>query len=162
MNRREFLKKSLEGIIIGVPLLCNCEKNPIKYSIPIDFETIGKGPVSTIKEKKSFVINNSIEWNKMYKEAFEELFSPPMGLADVPNTNFSKYTILAVYMGECPTSDYETNISDITESNNAISVKVSEKTPQESVYHLPTQPYHIVKTTKLKKQVIFESYLDEK
>jgi hypothetical protein len=162
MNRREFLKKSLEGIVIGVPLLCNCEKNPVKYSIPIDFETISRGHISTIKEKKSFVINNSIEWNKMYKEAFEGLFSPPENLINVPNTDFLKYTLLAVYMGECPTSGYEIDVSDITESNKAISVKVSEKNPQGSVYHLPTQPYHIVKTTKLKKQVIFESYLDEK
>lgn len=30
MNRRQFLKKSLEGIVIGVPLLCNCGKNPFK------------------------------------------------------------------------------------------------------------------------------------
>jgi len=30
MNRREFLKKSLEGIVIGsVPLIYNCGKNPV-------------------------------------------------------------------------------------------------------------------------------------
>ena len=33
MNRREFLKKGLEGIILGVPLLYNCEKNPVKSEL---------------------------------------------------------------------------------------------------------------------------------
>jgi hypothetical protein len=34
MNRREFLKKSLEGLIIGsIPLILNCEKNPVKSEL---------------------------------------------------------------------------------------------------------------------------------
>ena len=159
MNRRQFLKKSLEFILIcSILLIFSCWKNPVEYSIPVDFETIGKGNMSTINEKKSFVINNLTEWNKMWEEAFKEFFSPPEYLLNVPNTYFSRYTILAVYMGECPTSGYEIDISDITESNNAIFVKVSEKTPQGDFHYLSTHPYHIVKTTKLKKQVIFESY----
>jgi len=37
MNRREFLKKGLEGIIISsIPLISNCsKKNPIIYTGPI-------------------------------------------------------------------------------------------------------------------------------
>lgn len=37
MNRREFLKKTLEGIVIGsIPLISNCsEKNPVIYTGPI-------------------------------------------------------------------------------------------------------------------------------
>lgn len=159
MNRREFLKKSLEGIIIGsISLISSCGKNPVEYFITVDFETIGKGNMSTIKEKKSFVINDYTEWNKMWEEAFERLFSPPEYLLNVPNTYFSRYTILAVYMGEFHIWGCEINISDITESNNAIFVKVSEKTPQGDFHYLSINPYHIVKTTKLKKQVIFESY----
>jgi hypothetical protein len=30
MNRREFLRKSLEGIVIGIPLISSCGKNPVK------------------------------------------------------------------------------------------------------------------------------------
>ena len=30
MNRREFLKKGLEGIIVGIPLIYNCGKNPVE------------------------------------------------------------------------------------------------------------------------------------
>ena len=131
MNRREFLKRSLGGIVTGIPLI-SCSKNPVEYSFPVDFEIISKGNMSTIKEKKSFVINNYTEWNEMWKEAFEGLFSAPENLLNVPNTNFSKYTILAVYLGECPTSCYEIDISDITASTEAIFVKVSEKTPQIS------------------------------
>ena len=34
MNRREFLKKSLEGIVLGsITLIYNCSKNPVKSNI---------------------------------------------------------------------------------------------------------------------------------
>ena len=32
MNGREFLKKSLEGIVVGIPLISGCSKNPVDYS----------------------------------------------------------------------------------------------------------------------------------
>ena len=35
MNRREFLKKSLEGIVIGIPLISSCGKNPLKSEIEL-------------------------------------------------------------------------------------------------------------------------------
>ena len=44
MNRREFLKKSLEGIIIGIPLIYNCGKNPVEPDLdtnPIIKDGIG-------------------------------------------------------------------------------------------------------------------------
>jgi hypothetical protein len=34
MNRREFLKKSLEGIVLGsIPLIYNCDRNPLKSEL---------------------------------------------------------------------------------------------------------------------------------
>ena len=33
MNRREFLKKSLEGIVVGIPLIYDCSKNPVDSKI---------------------------------------------------------------------------------------------------------------------------------
>ena len=153
MNRREFVKKSLGGIVVGSIPYIGCSKNPVKYPVDIDFDTISKGYSSDIEEEKSFVINNDAEWNKMWKEAFERQFSAP---PSVPNTDFLENTVLAVYMGERPTTGYEINISDITESNNAIFVKVSEKTPQGGTGLAFTQPYHIVKVAKFKKPVIFK------
>ncbi len=35
MNRREFLKKSLEGIVISIPLISGCGKNSSKYELEI-------------------------------------------------------------------------------------------------------------------------------
>ena len=47
MNRREFLKKSLEGIVIcSIPLIYNCGKNPVNYEIKdifVDRELIADG-----------------------------------------------------------------------------------------------------------------------
>ena len=33
MNRREFLKKGLEGIIVGIPLILDCGKNPVSSEL---------------------------------------------------------------------------------------------------------------------------------
>ena len=48
MNRREFLKKSLEGIIISIPFISGCGKNPVdsKYELEgvyIDKELVSDG-----------------------------------------------------------------------------------------------------------------------
>ena len=46
MNRRQFLKKSLEGIVIGIPLISGCCKNPVSYKLEgiyIDRELLADG-----------------------------------------------------------------------------------------------------------------------
>jgi len=107
MNRREFIK-TLEGIVIAggigsIPLISGCgEKNPVGYSIPVDFETISKGYWSGIDEKKFLVINDYKEWNKIWEETFEHRSPRP----NVPNIDFLDYTVLAVYMGSCSTGGF--------------------------------------------------------
>ncbi len=33
MKRREFLKKGLEGVVIGIPLISGCLKNPLGFNM---------------------------------------------------------------------------------------------------------------------------------
>ena len=57
MNRREFLKKSIGGVVLSsIPLISGCEKNPVSYN--------GYGAIS-IKTEKSTYIWQQEESNKV-------------------------------------------------------------------------------------------------
>ena len=53
MNRREFLKKSLEGIIVGIPLIYNCGKNPVNPILEKTYiiQSIDEYPVKEFEKK---------------------------------------------------------------------------------------------------------------
>jgi hypothetical protein len=63
MNRREFLKKSLEGIIMGVPLLCNCEKNPINSEPKSNINSIVKDNIEYYVEtnKSTYKLGENVK-----------------------------------------------------------------------------------------------------
>jgi hypothetical protein len=79
-------------------------------------------------------------------------------IPELPTIDFSSSTIIAVFMGEFNTGGYSIEIKEIREYQDRIVVKV-EKTyppPGSPVTQAFTQPYHIVKTKKILKSVIFE------
>ncbi len=154
MDRREFLKRGLGGIVVGsVLLVSGCGKNPVKYSVNIDLHKIKKGTHSGMRKKENFVFNHFTEWNEVWKKTFK-IYTP--SIPDTPNVNFLAYEVLAVYMGFCPNTGYEISIIEIIESNNNTTVKVSETFKGGDQVNVATHPYHMVYTAKLKKPVIFE------
>ena len=60
MNRREFLKKSLEGIIIGsIPFINRCEKNPVKSTLQTDYFPLKVGNSWTYTNNMEQTIKNT-------------------------------------------------------------------------------------------------------
>ena len=80
MNRREFLKKGLEGIVIGIPLISGCEINPVDYSslknqvnlefgriIPfISIDGVNLGDKMETVEKKLGKSDGGFRWDGLY------------------------------------------------------------------------------------------------
>ena len=79
MNRREFLKKSLEGIIVGIPLIYNCGKNPVESEL----DDIYKYPVPDY---------DSEEWKQRTPEDVKAFYQIP---EDVLNKLSTKVLIQA-------------------------------------------------------------------
>ena len=63
MNRREFLKKGLEGIIVGIPLISSCGKNPLNSEPELNSNSIIKDNIEYYvqTDKKEYKLGESVE-----------------------------------------------------------------------------------------------------
>lgn len=109
----------------------------------IDFEEVSKGYYSGHVEPVNYVINTEEKWAEIWGK---------------PEVDFSKYTVIAVFMGEFPTGGYDIEVKNIIEHEDKIVVVVKKTSPEPGaiVTQAFTQPYHIVKIGKTNKPVVFE------
>jgi hypothetical protein len=116
MNRREFLKKSLEGIVLGsITLILNCEKNPIKYEIStneliqsyLDYSDIGvMWAYTSLQEGFDAVKRNCFELSELLKrkDVYIELLNyynkmdPAAYDINWPSAKIGKYTFQFTYI----------------------------------------------------------------
>jgi hypothetical protein len=118
----------------------------------LDFETISKGYYCGCSEPASHVINDEENWEKIWGLLF-------WGEKPAPEIDFSAHTVIAAFMGQFPTGGYTIEIKEIAEENDKIIVKVEKSYPAPGAYVTEafSQPYHVVKTGKINKKVIFET-----
>ena len=148
MKQKYFL---ILGVIVvfGLILISGCTQQK-----QINFETISKGYYSGHNEKKDYVINSQNEWVKLWNKTM----SNQIPLPEVPPVDFSKNTIIAVYQGSHSTGGYSIEITRIIEEDDQVIVYVKESSPSPGaeVTQAFTQPYHIVKTQKITKEIVFK------
>jgi len=115
----------------------------------IPFETVTKGSSCGHSDRKDHVINSQDEW--------EELWDITYSNPDVPTIDFQRNTIIAVYLGYRATGGFGIEIKAIVEKIYGIVVHVKETSPEPGspVTLANTQPYHIVKTRKLLRSIVF-------
>lgn len=133
------MKKIFFILIIGMIFVSSCSQTK-----NIEFETISKGSYSDHKEPANYVINTD-----------EELEN--LGIK-IPRVDFSQFSVIAVFMGEFNTGGHEIKIAEIVEKKSEIEVKVSKTFPKPGslVTQAFSQPYHVIKTNKVNKKVVFE------
>lgn len=76
----------------------------------------------------------------------------------IPNIDFSKETIVAVFMGEKTSGGYAVSIESVREENEKIIVQIKEikPGPKDMVTMVITQPFCFVKINSAGKEFIFE------
>ncbi|MDD2665590.1 MAG: protease complex subunit PrcB family protein [Methanocellales archaeon] len=119
----------------------------------LTFETISKGSSSDHDERKDYVIRDLSEWGTLWGKVHSRVsLTPPL-----PNVNFEDEMVIAVFQGSHPTGGYAIEITQIVEKESSIEVFVKETSPSPDsvVTQAFTQPYHIVKTKRVDKDVIF-------
>jgi len=141
--------------IILVIFLIGCSgKVPVENIVttPVSFETIEQGSYSTLSERQSIVIDNAEEW----KELWETMHANRQPLPELPQIDFKKEMVLAVFQGQQATGGYSIEVAKIVEDSNIV-VGVIEKTPPPGAFvtQAITSPYHLVKIAKTKKDIIF-------
>lgn len=116
------------------------------------FETIAKDFYSGQTQKENFVIENEDDfmslWDKIYPEP----------RPDIPDVDFEKYTVIAVFQGQMTTGGYEIRVNKVVEEKNNILVYIEEISPdpQDIVTQALTSPYHIIKMERTEKDIIFK------
>lgn len=116
----------------------------------LSFETIYLGGLGGVSERGDYVINSQEEWS--------ELFNKTRTPYEIPTMDFSKNTVIAVFMGARSTGGHTIKITNIVEMDDKVIVYVKEGSPGpgEIVTMAFTYPNHIVKTQKITKEVIFQ------
>jgi len=104
--------------------------------------TVEKGDQSNIEDAKQVVIHDAAEWRKLWQQ-----HSPDRPM---PGIDFSKESVVAVFMGSRNTAGYSIAIVSTTDANGALIVKYRETrpTPGGVTAQILTFPYHIVAIPK--------------
>lgn len=112
-----------------------------------------KGYHCGISEQKRIVITDPKEWADLWRQVHRNKIPTPK----VPTVDFSKNMVLAVFMGQKPTSGYAIQIAEVVQTDGEVAVKVKETTPTKGaiVLQVITQPFHIVVVPKVEAKVRF-------
>lgn len=91
--------------------------------------------------------NRVIKSEDELKEVYNDINSKRSPALDIPVINFSKETVVAIFIGEKNTGGYSIQIESVTDLDNQIKVIFKEATakPGENVSMALTQPYCIIK-----------------
>ncbi|MBX9671381.1 MAG: protease complex subunit PrcB family protein [Candidatus Obscuribacterales bacterium] len=118
----------------------------------MQFEVIKKGRQSGITQMETDVITNQEDWQKLWER------HDPSKLNKITNIDFSKKTVLAVFLGERPNAGYSVEIVSITAAPTATKVAYTVKKPAPGAMtaQMMTQPCHIVVCDKVPSTVTFE------
>ena len=124
-----------------------------------EFETIARGGHGRIEEPVNMVIKDHEKWDSLWNKVYKTRIPKP----DLPEVNFEKEMIIAVFMGYTSTGGYSVSIENIFAKGCKLTVerKVVTPGPDDLVTDEETQPFHIVKTTKTDKEIVFVKYTGE-
>jgi len=103
---------------------------------------------------QNYVIKDKGEWESLWARLFPELSER----RPLPEIDFERRTLLAVFQGNKPTSGYEISIREVVESENAVEVSVKAFAPGKHclVTGSDTSPFHIIEIQKTEKEVVFK------
>ena len=138
--------------LISILLISGCITQ--RSGQELTFETISKGSYSGHDERKDYVIRESSEWENLGDKMQSRVSPTP----DLPDVNFNDEMVIAVFQGSQSTGGYAIEITKIVEKENSVEVFIKETSPSPDsmVTQAFTQPYHIVKTKRVDKEVIFK------
>ena len=120
----------------------------------LQFETVAKEYHGGYGQRNDLVIKDDVAWKDLWNKTYSHIIPMP----NLPQVDFRKEMIIAVYMGARNSGGFSIDIASIQDLGSSIEVSVKEIVPfsgQGIVTMALTQPYHIVKVPKQDKKVVF-------
>jgi hypothetical protein len=127
--------------------------NQGEEEVIVPFEVIHSGVYSSITDKREVVVKNNDDYQKLMDELYSNLDQRPT----IPEVDFNKNYVAAVFMGTRNTGGYSINVDKVIRRTNDLTVSVYETSPGKScvVTESITYPYEIAKIPKIDKPVKF-------
>lgn len=141
--------------LVSLLLLFGCLQPPIGNQTSIDFTTIEQSANSGLQDRGAYVITSQAKWQSFWNSSHSNQDPIP----SLPQIDFSKETVVAVFMGGKSTGGYSIEIEKISFKPVGsgdpglapmIIVNFKETSPAQGdiVTQATTSPYHIVKIPK--------------
>jgi len=104
------------------------------------------GAMSGETKAQRVVIRKADEWKKLWAKTHGNVTPPPA----VPEVDFDKNMVLAVYQGQKGSGGYDVKIVKVVKGNKGVTAQVKETAPgkDDIVLTVITSPYHIVVVPK--------------
>ena len=141
-------------IIVGCTSLNSDEELELDESFfesadQVEFSTVRKSAFANnvFKEKESIVFRDEESFEEFWIKLFGNEFNTQ---PEVPEIDFTEYTVLASIMGVQRSGGFLLTITEIAETNGVTGVKIEEIEPGPNCFVTAaiTQPFHIVKFPK--------------
>ena len=119
----------------------------------LSFQTISKESIDSGVEKGNYVIKNSVEWKDLWLKAYSSRSPVPR----VPDIDFPKEIVIAVFNGPEFTGGYSIEITNVVEDDKTVNIIVKKYSPGDNcaVSQSQTSPFHIVKIPRTEKEIGF-------
>jgi len=115
----------------------------------VEFSTVHKSAsvAKSVVEKENAVFRDEESFQKFWRDLFVSEHNPD---PDVPEINFSEYTVIASLMGNQRSGGFSLTITEIAVSEDVTGVRIKEIEPGANcgVTAAITQPFHVVKIPK--------------
>lgn len=135
------------GLLAFVMVACKINVvNHIAVDNAITFEILKQEAYGGREKESTMVITSESQLVSLYNE---------LGWSDMPDVNFEKNSVVALFMGQKSTGGYSIGIKSITVEDKTATIKVMETTPQGgNVTMALTSPYCIALIPKTDKVVV--------
>lgn len=119
----------------------------------ISFESVARGFYSGHEQDEYYRITDNKEWQKIWKKTYSNVSPEPI----LPEIDFEKDMILAVFAGEFSSGGHSIEIGSIQEYERDVQVSIKLESPSISCSTTAalTQPFDIVKIEKTDKEIRF-------
>lgn len=108
--------------------------------VQMTFTTLDSGASSQIEESRHVVVRTVEEWSKLWTQHGGE--------GKAPEVDFSRATVIAVFLGTRPTAGHSVEITRIDKDDAGLVVTWRERAPAagDLVAQMLTSPFFIVRT----------------
>lgn len=119
----------------------------------VSFEVIHGGTYCSVTEKKDVHVTNKEDFTRLMDEVYMNLDQRPI----IPDVDFTKNDVVAVFMGAKNTGGYTINFDKVIKRKDDITCYIFETSPGKncSTTMNVSYPYELVKIPKLNKKVKF-------